>query len=163
MSSAPSCTPDLSLLFRTLSPALERLVRRSSRAPQPVVEDACQFAWGQLLAEDLAPGRDGVFPWLARTAIREACRQVRRERCAEEVRGGSPEPADPRPGPDERVEHRQRLDDLRRLPARQQRVLWLQALGLSYAEIARVSGCTTRTVERQVLRARRTLRRVDAA
>jgi RNA polymerase sigma factor (sigma-70 family) len=60
--------------------------------------------------------------------------------------------------PVELIEHRERLADLGRLPARQQRALWLHGLGLSYAEIARHEGCTTRTVDRQLLRARRRIR-----
>jgi RNA polymerase sigma factor (sigma-70 family) len=56
------------------------------------------------------------------------------------------------------AEERQRLVDLDRLPERQQRLVWLQGLGLSYVEMAEREGCTTRTVERQLLRARRTMR-----
>jgi DNA-directed RNA polymerase specialized sigma24 family protein len=61
-------------------------------------------------------------------------------------------------GPDEVAEHRERLATVRMLPHRQQRMLWLHALGLSYAEIAVHSGCTVRTVERQLLRAKKTVR-----
>ena len=39
----------------------------------------------------------------------------------------------------------------------------LHAAGLSYAEIAAREGCTPRTVERQLLRARRTVREADRA
>jgi RNA polymerase sigma factor (sigma-70 family) len=59
-------------------------------------------------------------------------------------------------------ERRERLASIRRLPQRQQQVLWLHALGLSYNEIARHTGCTTRTVERQLLRARRAVRSAAA-
>jgi RNA polymerase sigma factor (sigma-70 family) len=65
--------------------------------------------------------------------------------------------------PSELVERRERLDGIRRLPERQQRVLWLHALGLSYGEIAAHEGCTTRTVERQLLRARQRARETDRA
>ena len=37
-------------------------------------------------------------------------------------------------------------------------MLWLQGIGLSYDDIAATTGCTNRTVERQLLRAKRTLR-----
>jgi DNA-directed RNA polymerase specialized sigma24 family protein len=57
-------------------------------------------------------------------------------------------------GPDERLEHRQRLGRLGALPVRQQRLLWLHGLGFSYREMAVREGCTARTVERQLLRAR---------
>jgi DNA-directed RNA polymerase specialized sigma24 family protein len=60
--------------------------------------------------------------------------------------------------PDELVEQRQRLADISRLPARQQRLVWLQGVGFSYDEMAEREGCTPRTVERQLLRAKRTMR-----
>ncbi len=59
----------------------------------------------------------------------------------------------------ERLHHRA---ELAALPARQRRLLALQAFGLSYAEIAGREGCTPRTVERQLLRAKRALRDADA-
>ncbi len=37
-------------------------------------------------------------------------------------------------------------------------MLWLHGIGLSYADIADSTGCTLRTVERQLLRAKRTMR-----
>ncbi len=56
------------------------------------------------------------------------------------------------------VERRARLDAIRDLPERQQRLVWLQGLGLSYAEMAGYTGASPRTVERQLLRAKRALR-----
>ena len=47
------------------------------------------------------------------------------------------------------------------LPPRQQRLVWLQGLGLTYEEMAGYTGASTRTVERQLLRAKRTLRSED--
>ncbi|MGO9820233.1 MAG: sigma factor-like helix-turn-helix DNA-binding protein [Solirubrobacteraceae bacterium] len=38
--------------------------------------------------------------------------------------------------------------------------MWLQGFGLSYAEMAGYTGDSERTIERQVLRARRSLRRL---
>ena len=62
------------------------------------------------------------------------------------------------PAPHELTEYRERLELIRWLPERQQRLLWLHALGMSYAEIALSTGYTPRTVERQLLRAKRTVR-----
>ena len=36
-------------LYGQLSKRLERIVRRDVRAPDPVIEDACQFAWADRL------------------------------------------------------------------------------------------------------------------
>lgn len=55
-------------------------------------------------------------------------------------------------------ELRTRLEGIRSLSQRQQRLLWLHGLGFSYAEIAARTGSTTRTVERQLLRGKRKLR-----
>ena len=46
------------------------------------------------------------------------------------------------------------------LPERQQRLVWLQGLGLSYTEMAAHEGATPRTVERQLMRAKKRLREV---
>jgi DNA-binding CsgD family transcriptional regulator len=44
--------------------------------------------------------------------------------------------------------------------ARQQRLVWLQAAGLSYVEMAAYTGDSVRTVERQVLRAAERVRQL---
>jgi DNA-directed RNA polymerase specialized sigma24 family protein len=65
--------------------------------------------------------------------------------------------------PAQLIECRERLAELNRLPERQQRAVWLHGLGLNYAEIAVYEGCTPRTVERQLLRARHAIRHQEAA
>jgi RNA polymerase sigma factor (sigma-70 family) len=104
-----------------------------------------------------------VLSWLARTAIREAIRLVQRdgrelslELAVEE--GPHLALVTTEPGPEEIAEQRERLRSIGSLPERQQRMLWLVGAGLSYADIARSTGSTERTVERQLVRARRTLR-----
>ncbi len=62
------------------------------------------------------------------------------------------------PGPDEVVEMRERLAEVRALPVRQQRIVWLQGAGFDYREIGARTGDTRRTVERQLLRAKRKLK-----
>jgi RNA polymerase sigma factor (sigma-70 family) len=174
---------DLGELFLALSPRLERIVRLDVRAPDAVIEDACQFAWSRLLHHRDRVGRDAALSWLAKTAVHEAIKLVRRdqrelsldgggdgrgERRGEGRGEGTGEGAGERrgqplfqglaPGPQEHLEQRERLDALAGLPERQRRALWLHALGLSYAEIGLQTGDSPRTVERQLLRARRTVR-----
>jgi RNA polymerase sigma factor (sigma-70 family) len=151
---------DVGELYRSLSKRLEEIVRIDvHRAPDSVVEDACQFAWDRLIHHQARVRRETVLPWLAKTAVREAFKLLWRERrfqpldAALQVESSAAH---------ELLERRERLEELRRLPERQQRLVWLQALGLDYAEIALHTGCTTRTVERQLLRARRTLREAAA-
>jgi RNA polymerase sigma factor (sigma-70 family) len=164
---APSDTAlPVAELYRELSERLEQIVRFDSRAPESVVEEACQVAWGRLMDHRDRVRRESVLSWLARTAVREALRLRRRAgRCLPLELTLQEEPAVDAvtlPGPDELFERRERLASIRQLPERQQRVLWLHALGLTYVEIARYTGYTTRTVERQLLRARHAARKAAA-
>jgi len=63
--------------------------------------------------------------------------------------------------PEEVLEQRERLAYIRQLPERQQRLVWLHAAGLTYAEIAVHEQCTVRTVERQLLRGKHRLCRAS--
>jgi RNA polymerase sigma factor (sigma-70 family) len=160
--------PDVGALYRALSTRLEQIVRGDVRAPEVVIEDACQFAWGRLVCNFPRVQRDRALSWLVTTAVREAVRLVRRDNrdvtldagaeLGEEVACRSPAAAC-----EDLIEQRERLRLIRQLPERQQRLLWLQALGMSYDEIARYTGCSHRTVERQLLRARSRIRALGAA
>ena len=154
---------DVGELYRALSGRLEQIVRLDVRAPEPVIEDACQFAWSRLVHHSGRVRREAALSWLATTAVREAVKLIRREGRELSLDATLEQPGAgtlvaPLPGPDELVEYRARLELIRWLPERQQRLLWLHALGLSYAEMASSTGCTPRTVERQLLRAKRTMR-----
>jgi RNA polymerase sigma factor (sigma-70 family) len=156
---------DLAELYRVLSKQLERIVRFDVHAPDPLIEDACQFAWTRLVDYQAVVRRDGALSWLVKTAVREAFKLLgpgAQELSLDAEFGGRAEiPApDPRPGPAERFAQRERLSTLASLSTRQQRLLWLYGLGLTYEEIATRDGCTARTVERQLKRARETLREV---
>ncbi len=147
-------------LYRDLSERLEQIVRFDVRAPEAVVEEACQFAWGRLIDHRHRVRRESALSWLARTAVREALKL--RARNGRYVSLDCQQAAEfpTLAGPDELFERRERLASIGRLPARQQQMLWLHALGLTYTEIGRHTGCTTRTVERQLMKAKRTLRQI---
>jgi DNA-directed RNA polymerase specialized sigma24 family protein len=105
---------------------------------------------------------------LATVAVHEAFKLIRRgdrEPSLDAALDGSADPASRSiaSGPVELAEQRERLAALAFLPERQQRFLWLQALGLSYDEMAAYESCTPRTVERQLLHARTKLRLVEAS
>jgi RNA polymerase sigma factor (sigma-70 family) len=155
-------------LYAARAERVRQQVRLGVVAPEPLIEDACQFAWSRLVHHRLRVRRRTAQAWLVRTAVHEALKLLRRqgrdvsldglvERAGEIAPGAAP------PALDELVAHRARLDGIRALPVRQQRLLWLQALGLSYEEMASCTGDTRRTVERQLLRARRSLQCLDAA
>jgi RNA polymerase sigma factor (sigma-70 family) len=155
---------DVGELYGLLARRLEQIVRLGVRAPDVVIEDACQVAWSRLLHHRDQVHRETVMSWLVRTAVREAFKLLRRgrrelslEAAAEEAMLSS------RATPAQLIECRERLVDLGYLPERQQRAVWLHALGCSYAEIAVHEGCTIRTVERQLLRARQAIRHQEAA
>src|SRR5690349_14701637 len=57
---------------------LRRIVAANVNTSVANTEDACSFAWLQLVAKD--PRRETVFGWLAKVAIREAIRLDRRDR-----------------------------------------------------------------------------------
>jgi RNA polymerase sigma factor (sigma-70 family) len=154
---------DVGELYELLAKRLEQIVRLDVRAPDVVVEDACQFAWSRLIHHRHRVQRETVMSWLARTAVHEAVKLLRRDRRELSI-DAAPESAalmavaSSLRAPHALLETHERLGELQRLPARQQRVVWLHAFGLSYAEIAEHEGCTLRTVERQLLRARQRIR-----
>jgi hypothetical protein len=120
-------------------------VAHAVRAPQELIEDACQTTWASLLR--VQPDRHAVFAWLRVVMIHEAYRLSaieRREARLERLRprdGDSLEVAvDPRPL-DDAVEALEALQLLASLPQRQRDDLALRLAGYSYDEIrARTRG-----------------------
>jgi RNA polymerase sigma factor (sigma-70 family) len=152
---------DVGELYGRLARRLEQIVRLGVRAPDVVIEDACQVAWTRLVHHRRRVHSETVMSWLARTAVHEAVKLLRRDHRELSLESAGEE-AMPMvcscPAPEVALENRQRLGEIGVLPARQQRVLWLHAVGLSYTEIAAHEACTVRTVERQLLRARQGIR-----
>ena len=154
---------DVGELYGRLWRRLEQIVRLDVRAQDVVIEDACQFAWGRLVNHRERVRPEATLAWLARTAVREAVKQVRRDNrelsleAAIET-GGDALVRFEGPAPDELVTARERLAQVELLPERQRRLLWMQGLGLSYEEMSTRTGYTPRTVERQLIRARKQVR-----
>jgi DNA-directed RNA polymerase specialized sigma24 family protein len=126
-----------------------------------VIEDACQTAWMRLCTHtEVDPDGPGAVRWLAITAIREAWKHSATREIPtggwtgqdEDVDGQLPEPAGDTPDPLDVVishEHTRELKGrLAMLADRERQFLALQALGLTYQEIA-ATGASIRTVERQ--------------
>lgn len=163
---------DIAELYGAMARPLEQIVRLDVKAPDVVIEDACQFAWLRLLHHRHRVHRESVLSWLAATAVHEAFKLLRRrgrdlslelalDEAALECEAGQPAPTCPARTPYEHVVDRERLLQVGWLPERQQRLVWLHAFGLSYAEMAEHEDCTLRTVERQLLRAKHRLRATD--
>ena len=163
IATADTRSDEIGELYAALSPRLRQIVRFGVRAPDALIEDACQVAWSRLIRHRGSVRREAALAWLVTTASREALKLIRRsdrELSLDELAERDREPAYAcgATAPEEIVELRSRLDLIRGLPPRQQRLVWLQGLGLSYAEMAGYTGVSTRTVERQLLRAKRALR-----
>jgi RNA polymerase sigma factor (sigma-70 family) len=160
---SPLGAGDIGELYGSLAGRLEQIVRLDVRASDAVIEDACQVAWCLLLRHGDRVHRETVMAWLARTAVHEAFRSLRRNRREQPLEGvieeGGELASTRTPAtPENLFEQRECLKEVGLLPVRQQRLLWLHALGLTYLEIAAHEQCSRRTVERQLLRARAALR-----
>jgi RNA polymerase sigma factor (sigma-70 family) len=151
--------PEIEGLYRAHAPRLNHAVEAGVGAPAATIEDACQVAWSRLFLHRQHIHREAAFSWLTTTAVHEALRATHgglRECSLEEV----PESALAArlPSPAEGYEPRERLRELRRVPVRERRILWLRGLGFSYAEIAAREGCSERAIERALDRARKLAR-----
>jgi len=157
---------DEAQLYAAHADHLRRVVAmRVRNVTADVIEDACAEAWAQFLR--VQPHRENPVGWLVVAAMRYAIRERNRPRPASLD-------APLRHGVDEadattllqRLPERERESDLAisalqtlsQLPARQREILALHVGGYSYAEIAAQLNATIRTVERQMARARHTIR-----
>jgi RNA polymerase sigma factor (sigma-70 family) len=156
--------------FAANATRLQRTVTRAARAPEPVIEDACQAAWAILLRRaDITLDERG-FSWLATVAIREAWRDASsaRETPVGGFHGGRDdemaEPAHPDDRSAEqralaRIEHAERVDALRALKLREREALVLHGLGYSYNEIANLTNSSFTAVNRRLSEGRAALLR----
>jgi RNA polymerase sigma factor (sigma-70 family) len=148
-------------LYAAHAVRVRRLVHLRLAAPDALIEDACQVAWSRLVVRHTRVRREVADRWLVSVAVHEALRLIARG--GREVSLQSLEADDPRLSQglpdlvDALAEPHLRLEAIRDLPERQQRLLWLQGLGFSYEEMAGATGESRRTVERQLLRAQRAL------
>jgi RNA polymerase sigma factor (sigma-70 family) len=154
-------------LYVAESARVRALVRCAVRSPDASIDDACQVAWSRLIDHHRRVRRDRARAWLVRTAVREAIRQHARQRRLVSLDGlietGGETGSLAAPAVvEEVIEHRAQLGRLEVLSERQRRLLWLQGLGFSYAEMADRTGASERTVERQLQRAKRRLQRAVA-
>ena len=163
---SPTRAHQIAAFYARHAPSLERMVARQLRAPSQVIEDACQTAWTILLRRpDIPLDRQGLA-WLRRVALTTGHRTARqREQPAgaflsePEHPSELPEPSAPAGDLGERIADRlDGREQLQTLTARERRYLALQAIGLTYSEIATHEQTSRRTVERQLMRAKCKLR-----
>lgn len=172
----PRLHGDEAELFRHHHRVLLRHVRR--RAPwvaEAIVEDACLFAWLQLVR--CQPDRDHVRAWLCAVARHEAWRlghQAGRAASLDapvKVEGTDNDPGRfgsmvetiaGRDTVEEAHAAREALRALASLPDKQRRYLALKVAGYSYREICALTGASYTNVNRHLTRARARLRKARA-
>lgn len=144
-------------LFRRHARHLERTVACHVNTSEAVVQDACSFAWMQLVRRQ--PRRACVLAWLRAVAVREAVRldQIARRDLPLLNDTRSDEPLE------RAAELRDALETLAALHPRQARMIALQAMGPRYQDISAMTGDSGRTVDRQLRRARERLRQLRTA
>lgn len=164
-----SRSDEIAAYFAEHAPRLERLVRArvTASASAATVEDACSYAWCQLVRRTDIVLDDRALGWLYRVAVHEGWRLAALESAAvshsqspddrDTVHTWVPEPAAPTTV-DELVAARARLESVWALPDRQRRAVLLFAFGLTYAEIAEHMDITKRTVDRLLRRGTQRLR-----
>ena len=116
---------------------LRRTVTANVNTSAANIEDACSFAWLQLVAKD--PRRETVFGWLAKVAIREAIRLDRRDRGIASIED-APDHVLATRGADadatERVLIAEVIDELAGIHPRKRAMLVMYTAGFTSAEIA---------------------------
>jgi DNA-directed RNA polymerase specialized sigma24 family protein len=167
VTSSTARAQEIAALYARYASRLQRIVSTKVNAPAQTIEDACQNAWATLLRrEDVTLDERGAA-WLATAAIHEGWRLTRRgEIPAGAMRSVMREAGDlPEPAADEqalaRIEHAERVAELRTLKTRERRDLYLQALGYGYSEIAKATGSSYTAVNRRLSEGRGRLRALE--
>ena len=165
-----SRSDEVAAYFAEHAPRLERLVRARVLASDATIEDACSYAWCQLVRRVDIELDDRAAGWLYRVAVHEGWRLAALERATvsyspslddpEVIEAGVAEPAAPHTV-EQLITTQLRLEEIRSLPRRQRRAILLFAFGLTYAEIAEQTGDSIRSVDRLLRRATQRLRTVD--
>ncbi len=163
---SPGLLGDEADLYGQHNERLVRSVRRAVHASDALIEDACSFAWVQLMR--CQPRRETAFAWLRMVAIREAWALSRRERRAlsldEPLDGDGGGLVDAIAGVDLQVtlEAREALRCVAALRPLHRRTFARHVAGLSYEEIAEETGQSWRQVSRHLSRSRDALQEAAA-
>jgi len=150
---------DTAALFSRYNRKLRDRVSSVVNTSQANIEDACMFAWLQLLRHEIDE-IDAAYSWLTTVAIREAVKLDRADRrtrsLSVDATGAVIEPIDPRDelAARDMLDHAAAVIQQAGLTSRQLEMIALQAWGLNYEEIAARTGNSRRTVDRELVRAR---------
>ena len=147
---------DEAALFREHHKRLRRVIARKVSASAATIEDACAFAWLQLVGCQPERGEQ-LFGWLVKVAYHEALRLIAAERRSQlsddpELFERQPEPARPT------AEALEALECLAALRPRQRDLLAGKVAGNSYRELVEREGSSYTAVNRHLSRARARVR-----
>ena len=148
---SPALRGDEPQVFAAHHAALRARVARHVDTRSSNVDDACSFAWLQLLRYQ--PDRGKALEWLTTVAIREARRLDRADRRLARLEAAA-EPCTP----SNVLTHeqaREALEVVAVLPDRQRQAFALHVAGLTYPEIAAATGRSVRSIDGHLRRARR--------
>src|SRR4051795_1577388 len=146
-------------LYITHATRLRRIVTANVNTSAANIEDACSFAWLQLVAKD--PRRETLFGWLAKVAIREAIRLDRRDRGIASIDDAPDRVLATRSADSdatERVLIAEVIDELAGIHPRKRAMLVMHAAGFTCAEIASAEGIHPSRARELIYRARLQLR-----
>src|SRR4051812_46545080 len=156
---------DEGALYESFNEELQRDVARAVRTSAANVADACAIAWGQFLRYQ--PDREQNWRgWLYRVATREAVRLAQAESSGPQLSIGARDPGSPVIDPPDtrqdlhvkRIEVRDALAMLSRVPGRAREAAVLHLVGLTYVEIAEALDLTYTRVDKLLRAAREDLR-----
>lgn len=148
-------------LYESHATRLQRVVASKVRATPETIEDACGFAWAQLVAHtEVDPASSGAYGWLIMVAVREVWNLTGRAIPADDVEVESIGTLDNSADLDTIVESHEAREIIAQLPERQRKVKTLQVLGFSYEEIAEALGWTYTAVNRHITRANKRIREI---
>lgn len=161
---------EVEALYAKLARPLVRMIQRRTGAPPEIVEDACAFAWAQLVAVPPADPDARIGAWLYVVASRECWRLLGKqdstpyddaadddERGPEVERVPSPEDVEARGIA--AVESDRIRRALATLKPAQRLVLLMRARGYSYDQIAESTGKTYTWVNRHLAEGKAALKK----
>ncbi len=134
---------------------LRAVVSQAVNTAEGNVDDACAFAWLQLM--ETQPRRETVFPWLIRVAIREAWRLDRIQRRDESADAGildGVESATDSERREDRLALEEMIAALATLHPRKRKMLLQHAAGYTVEEIAAEHAISRQRARELIYRAR---------
>jgi RNA polymerase sigma factor (sigma-70 family) len=151
---APALRGDEAQLFAAHHAALRGRVARHAGTRASNIDDACSFAWLQLLRWQ--PERGKTLEWLTTVAIREARRLEHADRRLALLEAAGELHTQSNVLTHEQA--REALEVVAVLPECQRLAFALHVAGLTYSEIAAATGRSVRSIDRHLRLARRAVR-----